>query len=166
MGMKTFIAFLAFIAVAMADVKSHATVKHGHGHDGYSHAVQHDSHQTYHPAPRYTYRPVPTYKPAPTYTTTTTTAKPTTTEKPAPTYIPAPVYKPAPTYHQPSYKAPSYDEPAKYNFEWEVVDDYAKLNYGQNEGRDGYATSGEYRVLLPDCRTQVVKYNTADGYSG
>merc|ERR1712088_1186356 len=147
MGMKTFIAFLAFIAVAMADVKSHATVKHGHGHDGYSHAVQHDSHQTYHPAPRYTYRPVPTYKPAPTY-------------------VPAPVYKPAPTYHQPSYKAPSYNEPAKYNFEWEVVDDYAKLNYGQNEGRDGYATSGEYRVLLPDCRTQVVKYNTADGYSG
>merc|ERR1712088_367563 len=159
MGMKTFIAFLAFIAVAMADVKSHATVKHGHGHDGYSHAVQHDSHQTYHPAPRYTYRPVPTYKPAPTYTTTTT-AKPTTTTKAAPTY------KPAPTYHQPSYKAPSYNEPAIYNFEWEVVDDYAKLNYGQNEGRDGYATSGEYRVLLPDCRTQVVKYNTADGYSG
>merc|ERR1712223_1482743 len=165
--MKTFVAFLAIIAVAMADVKSHATVKHGHGHDGYSHAVQHDSHQTYHPAPRYTYRPVPTYKPAPTYTTTTTTtAKPTPTYKPAPVYVPAPVYKPAPTYHQPSYKAPSYDEPAKYNFEWEVVDDYAKLNYGQNEGRDGYATSGEYRVLLPDCRTQVVKYNTADGYSG
>merc|ERR1711993_200804 len=87
--MKTFVVFFALIAVAMADVKSHATVKHGHGHDGYSHAVQHDSHQAYHPAPRYTYRPVPTYKPAPTYTTTTT-AKPITTSKPAHTYKPAP----------------------------------------------------------------------------
>ena len=77
-----------------------------------------------------------------------------------------PIYKAAPSYHQPAYKEPAYDAHAKYNFEYNVADDYAKLNFGQTEGRDGYATTGEYRVLLPDCRTQVVKYNTADGYSG
>merc|ERR1711997_716777 len=47
-----------------------------------------------------------------------------------------------------------------------VVDEYAGVNFGANEARDGYSTYGEYRVALPDCRTQIVKYNTADGYSG
>merc|ERR1712038_1098528 len=180
--MKTFVAFLTIVAVALADVTSHATVKHGHGHDGYSHAVEHaPTHrysyrpvQTYRPAP--TYKPTVTYKPAPTYKPTTTTPKPTTTTPEVKYTTTKPVYKPTPayqaptyhrpTYHQPAYKEPTYDAHANYNFEWEVVDDYAKLNYGQSEGRDGYATTGEYRVLLPDCRTQVVKYNTADGYSG
>ena len=37
---------------------------------------------------------------------------------------------------------------------------------GQNEARNGYSTYGEYRVALPDCRTQIVKYNTADAHSG
>merc|ERR1712001_3931 len=76
----------------------------------------------------------------------------------APVY--RPVYHPAPAYKEPAYAAP------KYTFDYAVADDYAKLNYGHTEGRDGYATSGSYRVLLPDCRTQVVTYSTADGYSG
>ena len=46
------------------------------------------------------------------------------------------------------------------------MDDYAKLNYGAAEGREGYLTNGEYHVLLPDCRIQVVRYTTADGHSG
>merc|ERR1712055_976111 len=37
---------------------------------------------------------------------------------------------------------------------------------GHNEQRDGYSTSGSYRVALPDGRTQVVNYHTADAYSG
>merc|ERR1712158_89396 len=77
--------------------------------------------------------------------------------KPAPAYKPAPVYKPDPAYD---------DVPAKYQYEYAVADEYAGVNFGANEARDGYSTYGEYRVLLPDCRTQVVKYNTADGYSG
>merc|ERR1712117_748708 len=144
--MKSFVAFVALLAVANAEVKSHATVKHGHS-AGYSHAV---AHAPSHPAPAY--KPAPVYHPAPVY-------------KPAP----APVYKPAPAYHAPAYHAPAYKEPAyadvpaKYQYEYAVADDYSGVNFGANEARDGYSPYGEYRVALPDCRTQVVKYNTADG---
>merc|ERR1719232_973544 len=131
----SFVAFVALLAVANAEVKSHATVKHGHS-AGYSHAV---AHAPSHPAPAY---------------------------KPAPVYHPAPAYH-APAYHAPAYKEPAYaDVPAKYQYEYAVADEYAGVNFGANEARDGYSTYGEYRVALPDCRTQIVKYNTADGYSG
>merc|ERR1712110_800624 len=88
----------------------------------------------------------------------------------APAYhAPAPSYhKPAPSYHKPapSYHEPSYDEPAAYNYQYGVQDSYSGANFGQNEHRDGYATNGEYRVALPDGRTQIVTYTVADGYSG
>ena len=83
----------------------------------------------------------------------------------------APSYR-APAYKAPAYKAPSYaapaaykEEPAKYDFNYAVNDDYAGLNYGHSESRDGCATSGSYSVLLPDGRTQTVTY-TVDCYSG
>merc|ERR1712212_797158 len=87
---------------------------------------------------------------------------------PAPYHpAPAPVYHPAPIVHHPTtYKQPSYDEPAVYQYGYVVADDYSGANFAQNEKRDGYATSGEYRVALPDGRTQIVTYSTADGYSG
>ena len=53
-----------------------------------------------------------------------------------------------------------------YGYEYAVQDDYSGANFGQNEKRDGYSTSGQYRVALPDGRTQIVTYNTADAYSG
>ncbi|TRY77848.1 hypothetical protein TCAL_12217, partial [Tigriopus californicus] len=71
-------------------------------------------------------------------------------------YRPAP-YSPAPTYKE---------EPAAYQYQYAVADDYAGVNFAQNEARDGYATNGEYRVALPDGRTQIVTYNVADAYSG
>merc|ERR1712055_370336 len=75
---------------------------------------------------------------------------------------PAP-YHPAPAYG----KAPVYaDTPPVYGYEYAVQDDYSGVNFGQNEKRDGYSTSGQYRVLLPDGRTQIVTYHTADAYSG
>ena len=40
------------------------------------------------------------------------------------------------------------------------------MNYGQEEGRNGAATSGQYHVLLPDGRTQTVTYNVGDAYTG
>ena len=61
-----------------------------------------------------------------------------------------PSYAPAPTYA---------DEPAKYAFNWAVKDDYTNNNYGQDESRDGYATSGSYYVALPDGRLQRVTYS-------
>merc|ERR1712117_200539 len=101
----------------------------------------------------------------------------------APVYHPAPVvHKPvvhaAPAYHAPApapyhapkpvhgYKEPAYDAPAVYAYEYGVADEYSGANFGQNEKRDGYSTSGEYRVALPDGRTQIVTYGVADAYSG
>ena len=67
---------------------------------------------------------------------------------------PAPAYKASATYE---------DTPASYKFGYDVKDDYAGVAFGADEGRDGYATSGKYQVLLPDGRTQIVTY-TVDGY--
>merc|ERR1711944_339634 len=75
---------------------------------------------------------------------------------PAP-YHPAPAYGKGPVYE---------DTPPVYSYEYAAKDDYSGVNFGQNEHRDGYSTSGQYRVALPDGRTQIVTYNTADAYSG
>merc|ERR1719516_622999 len=58
------------------------------------------------------------------------------------------------------------DEPAKYTYSYSVKDDYTNNNYGANEERDGYATSGAYYVSLPDGRLQKVSYsvNGEGGY--
>merc|ERR1739842_26249 len=45
--------------------------------------------------------------------------------------------------------------PMPYNYAWAVADPEAGLDFGQNE----------YRVLLPDGRTQIVRY-TADHVAG
>merc|ERR1711944_107546 len=75
-----------------------------------------------------------------------------------------------PAYHAPAPgygKGPVYEDTAPvYGYEYAVADDYSKVNFGQNENRDGYSTSGQYRVVLPDGRTQIVTYSVADGYSG
>jgi hypothetical protein len=45
-----------------------------------------------------------------------------------------------------------------YSFAYEVLDPAIGVNYGQQERSDGAGVvSGEYRVLLPDGRTQVVR---------
>ena len=69
-----------------------------------------------------------------------------------------------PSYSAPAYKEPEYG-PASYKYGYDVKDDYAGVNFGQSEARDGYATTGQYYVLLPDGRTQTVTY-TVDGYNG
>ena len=55
-------------------------------------------------------------------------------------YKPAPSYKPTPA---PQYKKPVYE------FEYEVIDKYAGLEYAHTEARDGYVTDGGYSVVLP-----------------
>ena len=49
-------------------------------------------------------------------------------------------------------------------FTYESVDDTGN-QFGHGEQRDGTLTQGEYRVLLPDGRTQTVRYSV-DGNSG
>ena len=45
-----------------------------------------------------------------------------------------------------------------YSYAYDVVDPAAGLNYGKQERSDGAGVvTGEYRVLLPDGRTQVVR---------
>ena len=91
-------------------------------------------------------------------------------------YKPAPFVlhertKPVQSYkHSPSYKEPTYkDTPPKYEYKYGVdaQDGYkGYVQFDANEARDGYSTYGSFRVLLPDGRTKIVSYKTADAYSG
>ena len=56
-------------------------------------------------------------------------------------------------------------QPRPYSFQYEVRDPPSGNDYGQQESSDGNVVRGEYRVLLPDSRTQIVKY-TADDVNG
>merc|ERR1712158_345802 len=140
---------------APAHVPVHAPVHHAPVHHvPVHHGLVHHA-PVHHPAP-VVHKPAPVYHAAPVV------------HKPAPVYHPAPVvHKPAPD-HAPkaAYHEPAYDEPAVYQYGYAVADDYSGANFAQNEKRDGYATSGEYRVALPDGRTQIVTYSVGDAYSG
>ncbi|KAG8039318.1 hypothetical protein G9C98_003625, partial [Cotesia typhae] len=57
------------------------------------------------------------------------------------------------------------NRPRPYNFQYRVFDPPSGNDYGQQESSDGNVIRGEYRVLLPDSRTQIVKY-TADDANG
>ncbi|KAK7073894.1 hypothetical protein SK128_011754 [Halocaridina rubra] len=83
-------------------------------------------------------------------------------DRPAPAgyNYPVPSYPaPAPAYKAPEHKGMPFD------FEYAVKDDYKGLDFGHNSNSDGNLVTGEYRVLLPDGRTQIVTY-TADHYKG
>nr|XP_027230286.1 cuticle protein 8-like [Penaeus vannamei] len=55
--------------------------------------------------------------------------------------------------------------PPKYAFEYAVNDPHAGNRFGHSEARDGYKTSGEYFVHLPDGRVQTVTYHADEtGY--
>ncbi|XP_063589578.1 uncharacterized protein LOC134766573 [Penaeus indicus] len=59
----------------------------------------------------------------------------------------------------------AYKEPAKYDFNYAVRDDYSGNDFGHQETRNNYNTQGSYYVLLPDGRLQKVTY-TVNGDSG
>ncbi|XP_037079255.1 uncharacterized protein LOC119100254 [Pollicipes pollicipes] len=54
---------------------------------------------------------------------------------------------------------------AQVTFSWAVDEPDYGNNYGHAEESDGIVTQGEYRVLLPDGRTQIVTYRV-EGDSG
>ncbi|XP_046454051.1 adhesive plaque matrix protein-like isoform X3 [Daphnia pulex] len=70
----------------------------------------------------------------------------------------------APKYEAPAYKSTyeaKYETPQPYDFSWAVNDYYN--DYSHSESSDGKVTTGSYRVVLPDGRTQIVTYR-ADSY--
>ena len=73
-----------------------------------------------------------------------------------------PPYHPAPKHHGDPYKIP----PRPFAYAYGVSDEYAGTNFDKKETQDEYGVvSGEYRVALPDGRTQIVTY-TADHTNG
>ncbi|XP_037775305.1 cuticle protein 16.5-like [Penaeus monodon] len=52
-----------------------------------------------------------------------------------------------------------------FNFAYDVRDEYTGNDYAHKADSDGAVVNGEYRVLLPDGRTQIVTY-TADHVAG
>lgn len=52
-----------------------------------------------------------------------------------------------------------------FDFAYNVVDHYSGNDFGHNSNSDGKVVNGEYRVVLPDGRTQIVTYK-ADHYNG
>lgn len=51
-----------------------------------------------------------------------------------------------------------FSQPKAYEFGYQVKDDYSGNNYKREEASDGNQVRGEYRVQLPDGRTQIVTY--------
>jgi Insect cuticle protein len=55
--------------------------------------------------------------------------------------------------------------PTPYSFEYAVSDEPSGNDFGHQEESDGKVVTGQYRVLLPDGRTQIVTYRADEnGY--
>ncbi|CRL05348.1 CLUMA_CG018252, isoform A [Clunio marinus] len=93
-------------------------------------------------------------------------------------YLPPEESKPGYDYKKPSSSPPSRpSSPSKppsneahepgmpFDFNYAVSDSETANNHNHNANSDGDVTQGEYRVQLPDGRTQVVRY-TADWKNG
>ncbi|XP_015117023.1 pro-resilin-like [Diachasma alloeum] len=78
--------------------------------------------------------------------------------------VPPPGYEGIPGAYRNGYNGDD-GPPRPYSFQYEVLDPPSGNDYGQQETSDGNVVRGEYRVLLPDSRTQIVKY-TADDVNG
>ncbi|XP_049832479.1 pro-resilin-like [Schistocerca gregaria] len=52
--------------------------------------------------------------------------------------------------------------PQPYNFQYEVRDPESGNDYSQQESSDGQTVTGQFQVLLPDGRNQIVRYSASD----
>merc|ERR1719410_2393750 len=86
--------------------------------------------------------------------------------KPPPPPHPPPAYNPAPApYHPAPYKEEKLP-PQPFAYEYGVKDDYSGASFDKSETQNAEGVvNGEYRVALPDGRTQIVTYS-ADHYGG
>lgn len=155
----------------------HAHVEHGH--EDPLIAVPSFASNTFLAAPGYNYEapsrgynydppavPSGLYETPSTTTTTTTT---TTTPPPPPpsAYLPpdnTPVAnEPVPVFAPPPPKP--MDMLMPYNIGWEVNDEEYGVQMNHVEDSDGANVNGEYSVLLPDGRLQIVRF-TSDPING
>ena len=64
---------------------------------------------------------------------------------------------PRPAPPPPPPFVPEVYDPKPYSFAYEVIDPLGDTNFGHRESSDGTGVvEGEYRVILPDGRTQIV----------
>ncbi|KAK8405528.1 hypothetical protein O3P69_001828 [Scylla paramamosain] len=126
---------------------------------------------------QYNYQPL--HAPSGLYNLPTTTPRPAAT--PSPTHASPPaVLRPSSHLQSPSdsgekqkwspSSAPSAPSPAMegmpYDFQYGVQDPESGNTFSHVENSDGRTTQGEYRVLLPDGRTQVVTfYDNGGGFN-
>ncbi|KAF2367124.1 Insect cuticle protein [Trinorchestia longiramus] len=66
--------------------------------------------------------------------------------------------KPRPVYSTPQAE----EKPMPFGYGYGVNDEFNGIDFGHNTNSDGHVTTGEYRVLLPDGRTQIVSYKVDD----
>ena len=115
------------------------------------------------PAPVLIRRPAPVVVAAPAPVLIQRAPAPVVVAAPAPvaSYAPAPAPTYGPVVAEP-FTAPAYD----FAYGVEGDDYHGNARFGHNENRNGYATAGEYRVALPDGRTQIVSYRVDNENSG
>ncbi|XP_049964811.1 pro-resilin-like [Schistocerca serialis cubense] len=75
---------------------------------------------------------------------------------------PSPVYG-VPGYGRAGAQEDALAEPANYEFSYSVEDANTLSDFGQEESRQGESAQGQYRVLLPDGRKQIVTYQADEG---
>merc|ERR1711953_1035213 len=168
--MKISAALCALVAGVLGDVTHHATISHGgvvvaSGHQAPHHgpAVAFGPH---HPAP-VTHHAVHAAPVVRHHAVHAAPAVPHHAVHPAPVVphhavhaspvVPHHAVHPAP-YHPDPYHE---EAPKDYQFGYDVhgYDEYGNPNvHSRAEQRDGYNVKGQYRVELPDCRTQIVDY--------
>jgi len=108
------------------------------------------------------------------YETPSTTTTTTTTPPPPPPadYLPPDNILPGPNEPIPDFALPNpkTEAPMKgmlmpYNIGWDVADQESGVQMNHIENSDGANVNGEYSVLLPDGRMQVVRF-TSDPING
>ncbi|XP_049762756.1 pro-resilin-like [Schistocerca cancellata] len=76
----------------------------------------------------------------------------------------SPVYGvPGYAYNRAGAQEDALAEPANYEFSYSVQDGETLSDFGQEESRQGESAQGQYRVLLPDGRKQIVSYQADEG---